>query len=76
MPCFRCGRVQEDPPQGKPSPWARAVVSGEQVLVCPVCQREHPDWRDVAERCPRCGCDKITLKLGYRVCPKCGNSWE
>jgi hypothetical protein len=76
VPCMRCGRVQEDPPQGKPSPWARAVVSGEQVLMCPSCQSEQPDWLDSAERCPNCGYKKLTLKLGFRVCPKCGHSWE
>ena len=73
---MRCGRVQEDPPQGKPSSWARAVVSGEQVLMCPVCQSEQPDWLDAAERCPNCGYNKLSLKLGYRVCSRCGNSWE
>jgi len=51
-------------------------MSGEQVLVCPVCQDEFPDWREGVERCPRCGYDKLALKLGFRVCPKCGNSWE
>jgi hypothetical protein len=73
---MRCGRVQEDPPQGKPSPWARAVVSGEQVLMCPSCQSEQPDWLNAAERCPNCGYNKLSLKLGFRVCPKCGHSWE
>jgi len=73
---MRCGRVQEDPPQGKPSPWARAVVSGEQVLMCPSCQSEQPDWLDAAERCPNCGYNKLSLKLGFRVCSKCGHSWE
>lgn len=76
MPCMQCGRVQEDPPQGKPSPWTVAVVEGEQVLVCPECQRAHPEWRERAERCPRCGYEKLALKLGFRVCRKCGNSWE
>ena len=76
MPCFRCGRVQEDPPQGKPSPWKRAVISGEQVLVCPVCQGEAPDWNRDAERCRRCGNPSLSLKLGMRVCSRCGEAWE
>jgi ribosomal protein L40E len=76
MPCFRCGRVQEDPPQGKPSAWARGVIEGEQVLVCPQCQSEAPDWAQHAEHCPRCGYGKLALKLGFRVCSRCGNSWE
>jgi len=76
MPCYRCGRVQEDPPQGKPSPWARAVIGGEQVLVCPVCQTEHPAWLDEAQRCPRCGYPKLAIKLGFIVCTKCGYDRE
>lgn len=75
MPCFRCGRVQEDPQRGA-SPWARAVVAGEQVLVCPVCQGEDPDWSLAAERCPRCGEAKVSLQLGFRVCRRCGHDWE
>jgi hypothetical protein len=76
MPCFRCGRVQSDPPQSKPSPWARGVIAGEQVLVCPQCQREHPAWIEEAEACPRCGYRKLTLQLGHLVCRACGNDWE
>jgi predicted amidophosphoribosyltransferase len=76
MPCFRCGRVQEDPPQGKPSPWKRAVLGGEQVLVCPECQRAHPDWNSGVETCPRCGSASVSLKLGLHVCSRCGNDWE
>ena len=52
------------------------MVSGEQVLMCPSCQSEQPDWLDSAERCPNCGYKKLTLKLGFRVCPKCGHSWD
>ena len=51
-------------------------MSGEQVLMCPVCQSEQPDWLEAAERCPNCGYNKLSLKLGFRVCPKCGHSWE
>ena len=76
MPCVRCGRVQDDPPQGKPSVWARAVIGGEQVLICPHCQRAHPSWVDEATPCPRCGYRKLALKLGHVVCSKCGHDWE
>jgi len=73
---MRCGRVQQDPPQGKPSPWIVAVARGEQVLICPSCQTEHPAWRDEVERCPDCGYEKLSLKLGFRVCRRCGTNWE
>lgn len=76
MPCYRCGRIQEDPPKAVPSPWARAVVHGEQVLVCPVCQREHPQWADDAERCPNCGSVKLLIQLGLHVCRACGHQWS
>jgi predicted amidophosphoribosyltransferase len=76
VPCYICGRIQKDPPKMVPSSWARGVVEGEQVLVCPVCQREHPDWTTRAERCPRCGSPKLSMQVGFRVCRACGNSWE
>jgi DNA-directed RNA polymerase subunit RPC12/RpoP len=76
MPCYRCGRVQDDPPQGKPSRWGRGVVAGEQVLICPDCQRRHPDWTDDAAACPSCGYRKLSIKLGMFVCSKCGHAWE
>lgn len=76
MPCFRCGRIQDDPPKAVPSPWARAVVAGEQVLVCPVCQREHPEWTEKAERCPNCGSLRLQIQLGMNVCRQCGNTWD
>jgi len=75
MPCYRCGRVQEDPAKGA-SPWARAIVAREQVLVCPECQREHPEWTASAERCPRCGSTRLQIQLGVHVCRACGHDWE
>jgi predicted amidophosphoribosyltransferase len=68
--------MEEDPPPGKPSPWARGVRAGTQVLICPSCQREHPAWTAELESCPRCGYPKLAIKLGFRVCSRCGNSWE
>ena len=50
MGCLRCGRRQVDPDSG-PSAWRRAVVAGEQVLVCPDCQVE--GWTDGLDRCAR-----------------------
>jgi predicted amidophosphoribosyltransferase len=76
VPCYRCGRIQEDPPKAVPSPWARAVMHGEQVLVCPVCQREHPQWAEEAERCPNCGSVRLQIQLGHHVCRACGHDWE
>ena len=79
MPCYLCGRIQSDPPKtgpGVPSLWARAVVEGEQVLVCPICQKEHPEWQKGAERCPNCGGQKLSLQVGFRVCRTCGHTWE
>jgi len=75
VPCFRCGRLQDDPKKG-PSPWARAVVAGEQILVCPECQQTHPAWVETAERCPRCGSHKLSIQVGFRVCRACGLDWE
>lgn len=75
MPCYRCGRVQQDPKKG-PSPWARAVVGAEQVLVCPECQQEHPDWTSDAVPCRTCGSNKLQIQLGLIVCRKCGDMWE
>lgn len=75
MPCVRCGRVQEDPAKGV-SPWARAVISGEQVLVCPQCQQTNPEVLESAERCPRCGSTRLQKQVGFVVCRQCGNNWE
>jgi predicted amidophosphoribosyltransferase len=75
VPCYRCGRVQTDPPPGRPSPWARAVVRGEQILVCPECQSTHPAWTDELDRCPRCGNTRLSIVMGSVLCRQCGNDW-
>lgn len=72
--CLLCGRGATDPAKG-PSRWARAVVDGEQVLVCPDCQQEHPGWIDRAEACPACGSKRLSKALGDRVCRACGRQW-
>lgn len=76
MPCVRCGTGQTDPPPGKPSPWVRAVIGGEQVLVCPSCQTEDPATLASAERCPRCGGARLQVQLGLIVCRACGHDWD
>ena len=74
MPCYRCGRVQTDPVKGA-SPWARGVVDGEQILVCPVCQTEHPGWTDELTGCPRCGNTRLSIVMGSVLCRACGSDW-
>jgi rubrerythrin len=75
MPCVNCGRLQDDPAKGA-SPWARAIVEGTQVLVCPECQQAHPGILESAERCPRCGSTRLQIQLGFHVCRQCGHNWE
>lgn len=69
MGCHRCGRRQVDPESG-PSTWRRAVVAGEQVLVCPDCQGE--GWTDDLDRCASCGSTALVKRLGEVVCRACG----
>ncbi|MBL7493956.1 hypothetical protein I6A60_31075 [Frankia sp. AgB1.9] len=71
MPCYRCDTRQTDPVRGT-SPWARGVVGGEQVLVCPDCQRD-PDWRRPLNRCAGCGSAHLSKALGLVVCRDCGS---
>ena len=70
MPCYRCERIQTDPVKGA-SPWARGVVAGEQILICPECQRENPDWVDALDRCPRCGSTRLSMVMGSLMCRGC-----
>jgi hypothetical protein len=70
MPCRRCGARQQDPVRGA-SPWKRAVVAGEQVLVCPACQRD-PAWTDGLDHCPSCGSTALVKALGVVSCRGCG----
>jgi hypothetical protein len=71
MGCLRCGRRQVDPDSG-PSTWRRAVVAGEQVLVCPDCQVE--GWTDGLDRCRACGSAALVKRLGEVSCRACGAS--
>jgi hypothetical protein len=70
-----CGINATDPGKG-PSRWARAVVEGEQILVCPDCQAKHPDWIERAETCPECGSNRLIKSMGDRVCRACGHQWS
>ena len=69
MGCHTCGRRQVDPDSG-PSAWRRAVVAGEQVLVCPDCQVE--GWTDGLDRCRACGSTALVKLLGEVDCRSCG----
>ncbi|MBI4259996.1 MAG: hypothetical protein HY658_05470 [Actinobacteria bacterium] len=69
--CVLCGRPTFDPDK-RERPWARAVSDGRQVLVCPVCQAERPDWADRLERCRSCGATRLSVTLGEVVCRACG----
>jgi hypothetical protein len=70
MPCYRCAARQTDPVKGA-SPWKRGVIGGEQVLVCPDCQRVH-DWVADLDRCPSCGATTLVRALGETRCKACG----
>jgi len=47
-------------------------VGGQQVLVCPVCQQDRPDWEAELDRCVRCGSTRLSVMLGEVVCRACG----
>jgi hypothetical protein len=70
--CFLCGRPTFDPDK-RERPWARAAVAGEQVLVCPRCQEERPDWAVQLDRCESCGATRLSAVLGEIVCRACGH---
>jgi hypothetical protein len=72
MPCFRCGTRQNDPPRGA-SLWRRGVRGGEQVLICPECQRT-TDWTALLDRCGYCGSTALGRRLGEVTCRDCGRS--
>ena len=70
MPCHRCGARQTDPVKGA-SPWRRGVRAGEQVLVCPACQRDR-DWTADLAHCGACGSARLVRILGSTECKDCG----
>lgn len=70
--CFLCGRPTFDPGK-RERPWVRAAVEGGQVLVCPACQEERPDWAVQLDRCEACGATRLSVTLGEVVCRACGH---
>src|SRR5438105_7383969 len=70
--CELCGRPTYDPDK-RERPWARAVSGGRQVLVCPQCQAERPDWSASLDRCQQCGAIRLSAMLGEVVCRACGH---
>jgi hypothetical protein len=70
--CWLCGRPTFDPAKGDP-PWARASAGGRQVLICPTCQRERPEWTASVDRCEGCGSTRLSVTLGEVVCRACGH---
>jgi hypothetical protein len=70
--CYLCGRPTYDPAK-RERPWVRATSGGRQVLVCPSCQEERPDWAVQVDRCESCGATRLTAMLGQVVCRACGH---
>ena len=76
MPCYRCDRVQTDPvPGASEAPWARGVVDGEQILICPDCQAKDPAWVSDLEACPRCKSTRLSIVMGSRICRQCAHDF-
>jgi hypothetical protein len=71
--CEFCGRATYDPNK-RERPWARAVSGGRQILVCPQCQAERPDWTQSLDRCQECGAIRLSAMLGEIVCRACGHT--
>jgi predicted amidophosphoribosyltransferase len=69
--CFLCGRPTSDPSRRERA-WVQASVAGHQVLVCPRCQEERPDWAVQLDRCESCGATRLSVVLGEVVCRECG----
>ena len=71
--CFLCHRPTFDPDK-REVPWARAVAGGVQVLICPDCQHDRPDWQESLDRCEACGSTRLSVTLGEVVCRACGHA--
>jgi len=75
MACYRCKKIQTDPAKGR-SPWARMVLMGQQVLICPECQLADPGWQSLGQRCPACQSSRLAVVLDRVVCRQCGKDYE
>ncbi|HEX4429213.1 MAG TPA: hypothetical protein VHZ96_08095 [Frankiaceae bacterium] len=51
------------------------MFGGEQVLVCPDCQRKS-GWQEGFDRCPECDGLRLSKALGVVRCSACGWSGE
>jgi predicted amidophosphoribosyltransferase len=69
--CLLCGQPTYDPDKRERA-WVRAVADGRQVLICPVCQADRPDWAAGLDRCERCGSTRLSVMLGEVICRQCG----
>lgn len=69
--CFLCGRATYDPAK-RERPWSRGVAEGRQILVCPPCQIERPEWAEGLDRCAGCDSTRLSIMLGEVVCRQCG----
>ncbi len=69
--CELCGRPTYDPDK-RDVQWMRAAARGRQVLICPGCQMERPNWAEGLDRCRRCGAIRLSVMLGEVVCRQCG----
>lgn len=49
------------------------MVKAEQILVCPLCQEEHPSWLEELRACERCGSTRLSVIMGSIVCRGCGH---
>lgn len=49
------------------------MVKKEQILVCPVCQQEHPQWVEELSSCEACGSTRLSMIMGSVVCRACGH---
>ena len=70
--CLLCGRPTYDPKKSE-RPWARGVAGGSQVLVCPRCQSDEPEWVRLLDACANCGSTRLNIALGRVICRECGH---
>ncbi len=72
---MNCQKRQTDPVKGA-SNWARLVIAGEQVLICPDCQSTDDKWASRSDRCPECGSTRLVVVMDSVVCKSCNRDFE